>query len=462
MIKRKNTFAGLLAFCLVATTPLSAQQQNHTIQGSWKGTIHAPGGDLDLFFNIKAADGGITASLDVPAQYAKGIKATVARYEKDSLIIEFQLLMSRYQGIYHRDSSFISGEWEQNSFSTPLKLKPSAAQATVKHPQEPAKPYPYNEEEVSFQNTKDNVSLAGTLTWPKDRPAGPAVILISGSGPQNRDEELLGHKPFLVLADALTKRGIAVLRFDDRGVGKSTGMFSKATTADFSNDAEAAFNYLKTRKEVDPKKIGLAGHSEGGAIAPIVAARCKDVAFIVLLGGPGVKGSELLLLQAAAISKASGMDKAEINKKQQANKRIYELAIKNSPGAADSIAEILETLGIPEESARVETHKILTPWVRYFLALDPVDYLSKTKCPVLALNGKKDVQVPYKENLEGIERDLKLADNKQVTVKAYEGLNHLFQHCSSGLPGEYETIEETLSPEVLADIGNWILKINAR
>ena len=458
---RKNKWIGLVMCCLATMLNVLAQPGPNTMSESWKGSLHVPTGDLEVILHFKQTDAGTAASLDVPVQHAKGIKASFTRLEKDSVLIEFQLLMARYRGIYKRDSAILIGEWEQNGFFMPLKLIPTGTQAEVKRPQDPVKPYPYNEEEVTFENVKEGVHLAGTLTWPKGKSACPAVILITGSGSQNRDEELMGHRPFLVLADALTRRGIAVLRYDDRGVGKSTGNPSLATTDDFSNDAEAAFTYLKTRKEVDPKKIGFAGHSEGGEIAPMVASRHKDVGFIILLAGPGLKGSELLVLQARALSLAAGMSETEVKEKEKINKKIYDLASRNLPGAADSIVAILEAVGMPTDVARIETRKSLSPWLRYFLNADPAVFLSKTTCPVFALNGKKDLQVPYKENTERIESALKKGKNKQVTIKVYDDLNHLFQHCRTGMPTEYETIEESMSPEVLTDIGNWILKINA-
>ena len=292
--------------------------------------------------------------------------------------------------------------------------------------------------------------------------------MISGSGPQDRNEALMGHKPFLVLADKLTRTGIAVLRFDDRGVGKSEGNFGAATTVDFSYDAEAAIQYLKTRKEVKTSRMGLIGHSEGGLIAPITALRNKDVAFIVMLAGPGLSGREIVLMQQELIGRASGMPESEIKKNQDTNRYIFDLMKtetdqtvlvpkiedylrKQLTGNTDS-AKISEAL--PAQIAQ-----LTSPWMQYFLNYDPAPTLSKLKTPVLALIGSKDLQVPAKENLAAIETALKKAGNKKYVLKELEGLNHLFQECSTGSPMEYGQIEQTMSPQVPEIIAKWIKEL---
>lgn len=345
----------------------------------------------------------------------------------------------------------------------------------TKRPQEPKAPFDYPSELVFFENPKaENIKLAGTLTLPKDVKKPPVAILISGSGPQNRDEELMGHKPFLVLADYLTRNGIAVLRYDDRGTAESTGDFNIATTFDFASDAEAAMRYLKTRKDINPNKIGLIGHSEGGLIAALVAAQYKNVAFIIMLAGTGVNGRAVLESQSWEIAKQMGASEETLkfNKaftstaydvlmtEKNENKNEIEPKIKT---ALKNFKTDLETKNSPYamyvSDALIErlVNQITSPWFINFIKIEPKDYLEKTTCPVLALNGSKDLQVLAKLNLEAIESALITAGNKDITLKELEGLNHLFQTANTGSPSEYSVIEETFSPIALKIIKDWIL-----
>lgn len=339
-------------------------------------------------------------------------------------------------------------------------------------PQEPKAPFNYNSEEVFFTNHKaDNIKLSGTLTLPKNIKNPPVVILISGSGPQNRNEELANHKPFLVLSDYLTSNGIAVLRYDDRGTAKSEGDFNTGTSYDFSLDAEAALNYLKSRKEVDSNKIGLIGHSEGGLIAPMVASRNKDVAFIVLLAGTGVNGKIILETQTRRAGELAGAPKNALDANEELTNIIYGAIINNSN--FELIKTEIKTGLINYKSQNPDgqfsylindafinqqINAIKSKWLQYFIRTNPQDFLSKTNCPVLALNGSKDFQVLPKLNLKAIENGLKLANNKDVTIKELEGLNHLFQTAETGSSKEYGTIEETFSPKALEIIKDWILE----
>ena len=300
----------------------------------------------------------------------------------------------------------------------------------------------------------------------------PALSLRSGSGPQNRDEELLGHKPFLVLADYLTKNGIAVLRFDDRGTAESTGNFKTATSLDFARDVEFAIKYLQTRKEINKNQIGLIGHSEGGIIAPMVAAESNDINFIVLLAGTGIRGDQLLLLQQELIGKVSGISDTELQKAKAINKGAFDIILKsnNVESLKSELTNyIKQTLidnpesekpsGMSEEDyIELQVSQITSPWMIYFIKYNPAPILEKVKCPVLAINGEKDLQVSPKVNLKAIENALEKGGNKNITTKELSGLNHLFQECETGLPGEYATIEQTFSPIALAEILNWILK----
>ncbi|MCZ8215835.1 MAG: alpha/beta hydrolase, partial [Cyclobacteriaceae bacterium] len=283
-------FPTLLLTLLVSLTTLA-----QGINGQWNGLLKVQGTQLRVVFNIKQTENGLSATLDSPDQGAKGIPTTASSFENGVLKIAIANLTVEYEGTLGSDN-IIVGTFKQAGQTFPMNLsKEKVEKEKIVRPQEPAKPYPYYSEDVTFENKSAGISLAGTLTLPKKEGIFPVVILISGSGPQNRDEELMGHKPFLVLSDHLTKNGIAVLRYDDRGTALSKGDFKTATSADFATDVEAAMAYLKTRKEINKKKIGLIGHSEGGLIAPMVASRSKDVSFIVLLAGPGIPGDSILL-----------------------------------------------------------------------------------------------------------------------------------------------------------------------
>jgi uncharacterized protein len=283
------------------------------------------------------------------------------------------------------------------------------------------------------------------------------VVLITGSGPQNRDEELMGHKPFLVLADHLTRQGIAVLRYDDRGVGKSTGSFASATSEDFAGDAWAAWQKLSTRPDIDPKRIGLLGHSEGGLIAPMLAAAHPEIAFVVMLAGPGVTGEQIMLAQSAAIMKASGAPQAAIDANVSIQKQVFAILREET-----STARIVERLGaIPvgtKEASAALVKQSSSPWLRFFAFYDPAPALAKVRCPVLALGGALDLQVLPDQNLPAIESTLKQGGNTDVTVVRMPGLNHLFQSAKTGLPAEYAQIEETMAPAALETITTWIRK----
>ncbi|MDR1258462.1 MAG: alpha/beta fold hydrolase [Tannerellaceae bacterium] len=356
------------------------------------------------------------------------------------------------------------------SLSLPLDLlRVESEDKRPARPQEPSGPYAYYEEEVSFENQPAGIMLAGTLTLPRKEGSFPVVILISGSGAQDRNEEVFGHRPFLIIADYLTNNGIAVLRFDDRGTASSTGSFVGATTGDFASDVEAGVKYLMARKEIDHSRIGLVGHSEGGIIAPIVAARSTDISFIVLLAGSGLRGDSLLLLQQEAIAGASGVSEENVRLAQSINRSIYDMIIQTDDTdrlAADISAYLRRTIALypgmkpsgMDDDAYVisQTRQATDAWFRYFIRLDPSVALEKVTCPVLALNGEKDLQVPAGPNLRAIGDALARGGNKRVTAKEYPGLNHMFQQCVTCSTYEYGVIEQTFSPTVLKDISDWI------
>lgn len=444
----------LIFTLLFLTVSTAAFTQN--ITGAWGGVLKVQGMQLRLVFNVTKSGNAYTSTLDSPDQGAKGIPVSSTSFENSTLKIAVASAGIQYEGTLGPDST-ITGTFKQAGQSFPLNLTKQKAEVKVLRPQEPVKPYPYSEEDVTFENKGASITLAGTLTLPKKDGIFPVVVLISGSGPQNRNEELMGHKPFLVMSDYLTRNGIAVLRFDDRGVGKSTGSFKTATSADFATDVEAAIEYLKTRTEINKKKIGLVGHSEGGVIAPMVAANSKDVAFIVLMAGTGVPGDEILLAQQTLIGRASGIDSATLAESEKINRKGFEL-IKSSTDVEKlktDLAALLRQNNVPENAVSSAVAQTTTPWMLYFIRHNPATVLQKVKCPVLALNGSNDLQVP-KENLMAIKKALTKGGNKHVTTKELPGLNHLFQESKTGAPTEYATIEQTISPVALTELLTWL------
>jgi len=453
-----------------------AQQQvtsEINIEGIREGKLKVPGAELRIVFNIsKNPDGILTATLDSPDQGATGIPVEEVVFKDNTLRLEVKSVGAVFEGKVSEDFLVIEGELKQSGGAFPLTVKRVDKAVEILRPQEPKKPYPYIEEEAIYENKKAGITLAGTLTLPSEKGPFPAVLLITGSGPQDRNETIYGHYPFMVLADYLTRQGIAVLRVDDRGVGESTGDFSLATSEDFASDVLAGIEYLKTRKEINPEQIGLIGHSEGGLIAPMVAIKSPDVAFIILMAGTGLTGEEILYLQGALISRAMGISEEDITKNRQFNEKIFSL-IKDEKDVkiieeklhqmfmadwTELNEEEKNKIGDPEVFLEVQLQSLLSPWLKFFLTYDPRPTLSKVKCPVLAINGEKDLQVPPKENLSAIEAALVAGDNKNFTIKEIPNLNHLFQTTQTGLPSEYAKIEETISPVALKIVGDWILE----
>jgi pimeloyl-ACP methyl ester carboxylesterase len=460
---KKKTIALLFGF-------ISLTSIGQDVTGEWNGLLNIQGIQLRLVFHIHKTDNGLSATMDSPDQGAKNIPVTSVQLENTVLKLSIAGAKIEYEGIVEKDT-LIVGTFKQLGKSFPMNLsRRKVEKEKLVRPQEPTLPYPYYSEEVTFENANAQITLAGTLTLPKKEGVFPVVILISGSGPQNRDEEILGHKPFLILADYLTKNGIAVLRYDDRGTAASTGKFNTATSLDFVTDAEAALGYLKTRKEINTKKMGVIGHSEGGMIAPMLASKSNDVAFIVLLAGTGIQGDQLLLLQQKLIGKASGMSEDELLKNEKINRGAFEIIKKatNTEKLKMDLSNYLkETLkDVPsdekpagmsdEDMVNTQINQLMSPWMRYFITYNPAPTLEKVKCPVLALNGEKDLQVPPKENLAAIKKALIKGGNKRVTMKELPNLNHLFQECVTGSPSEYSTLTQTFSPIALTEIVKWI------
>ncbi len=450
--------------------------QAQDLTGSWHGALDIQGTKLKIVFHIEKTADGYTTKMDSPDQGALGIPTGQTSWADNTLTIKAANLGMEYTA--QLEEGKLNGTFSQAGMNLPLVLekKKKADSKPEPRPQDP-KDFPYHQEEVEFFNQKDDVKLAGTLTLPKEKKVDKVVILISGSGPQNRNEELLGginHRPFLVLSDYLTRQGIGVLRYDDRGVGESTGDRSISTVEDFAEDAEAGVEYLNGRKDLGGVKIGLVGHSEGGMVAPMVASRNKNVDFIVLLAGPGMPISEALAEQATMIGRAEGASVELLEAGEKINRDVYSYIKQNKDKPIEELRPKVEKIfekGLtyfPEEEQENfkksgktfenETKQVLTPWFIHFISFEPADYLSKVKVPVLALNGTLDLQVIAEGNLAGIKSALKKAGNKKAEILALEGLNHLFQKAETGSPTEYGKIEETFHEPVMEQITTWIKK----
>jgi pimeloyl-ACP methyl ester carboxylesterase len=469
--KMKNILYALIAVIIIIPSFVLPQEKG--IEGIWLGSLKVSGINLRIVFNItKAGEGSYKATMDSPDQGAKDIPVEKVTFADNKVKIEMPNIQGVYDGTLSAEGTKLNGTWTQAGRVFPLDLDKTEKPVVLNRPQEPKPPFPYNSEDVSYVNKTEGDTLAGTFTFPKEGGPFAAVVMITGSGAQNRNEEVFGHKPFLVISDYLTRHGIAVLRFDDRGFGKSTGDYKSATSKDFATDVLAGVEYLKTRNEVNKKEIGLIGHSEGGLIAPMVAAKSSDVAFIVLMAGPGLPGDSILIMQAALISKAEGASQDDVAKAEVVNRKIYDI-INNEPDsikAHNDITAIFEKYydSLPD-SEKAKTgdkntalkmlSRIETPWFKYFIKYDPRPTLEKVKCPVLAIDGSKDLQVPPKEDLAAIKEALTKGGNKNFETIELKGLNHLFQTCTTGAPSEYNKIEETISPIALKTIGDWILKI---
>jgi len=445
------------------------------LEGIWEGKLTVPGGgELRIALKVeKGKDGALKAALASPDQGANNIPISSIGLKDNVLTFEIKSIGAKFTGKKNKDGTAFEGEFNQSGAKLPLTLKKTDKITESRRPQMPKPPFPYRAEDVTYENKAGGVKLAGTLTLPRGEGPFRAVILITGSGPQDRDESLMGHKPFLVLADYLTRRGVAVLRVDDRGVGGSTGKISTSTSEDFAGDALAGLAFLKERKEIDSKKIGLIGHSEGGIIAPIAASRSKDVAFIVLMAGTGMPGREIMAAQGQLILKAIGASESQLKLQRDAQKRLFDIVAREKDEKATlaklaaASKEIFAALPESEKKALGDASgglseatlaQLNNAWFRSFLTFDPRSTLRMVQCPVLALNGEKDLQVPAKDNLAEIDKALKAGGNRHVKTVEFPGLNHLFQPCKTGSPSEYASIETTIAPEALKVMGDWIVE----
>ena len=450
----------LILAAVAAIVPSTVMAQD--ICGTWSGELDISGQKLGLSFNIRKADNGYAATMDVPQQGARGLAVSGCTFDGLNMKMDIATIGASFEGIFVM--GMISGKFFQSGLELPLVLKKEELKAPDR-PQDPKGPFPYECREVTFENPKAGVKLAGTLTIPQGDGPFPAVVLVTGSGVQNRDEEIMGHRPFAVIADYLTRKGIAVLRYDDRGVGGSERGPEGSTTVDLSYDAEAAVDALfeegriidcsgNVCREVNRfSRIGILGHSEGAQIAFILASK-KKAAFVVSLGGPAVKGSEILRAQQDALYKASGLPQEAIDANAAFFSNVYGVVeeSKSLEAAEPELRKMAAMLPAQQQQFLAE---ILNPWMYAFIKLDPEPYISATRCPALILNGSRDLQVVAAQNLP-VFRKIAADKKKDFTIREIEGLNHLFQHCNTGLPTEYGQISETIAPEVLEAIVEFI------
>lgn len=442
--------------------------------GVWEGPLKVGPIELRLAITVTKGEGdALSAKLYSIDQGPGAVPADAVAFADKTLTVELPKIKAKYVGTMAADGQSLAGKWEQSGQKLPLTLKRVEKMSTLNRPQTPKPPFPYPAEDVTFENPAAKIKLAGTLTLPKGDGPFPAAVMVSGSGPQDRDETLFGHKPFLLIADHLARNGVAVLRYDDRGVGKSQGKQQGATSADFATDAHAAVKYLLGRKEIDPKRVGIIGHSEGGVIAPLVAAaHPDDVGFIVLLAGPGVPGDAISRGQSAAMARAAGETPEGVKVAGKLLDAMLTATMADGPAegrkervkaaltaAVDALPDAQRKLlgdQAGAEAAEAAAARLTDPWLMWFLKYDPRPTLGKVKCPVLAVNGELDLQVLHKDNVPEIVKAVQAGGNEKVTAKVFPGLNHLFQPTKTGAVGEYGQIEQTIAPEVLGFVTEWL------
>jgi len=444
------------------------------IVGVWNGAIDIMSTSLRMSVTFKIKGGELKAFMDIPQQHATGLALKTVSFESPK--VHFELAagpgLAVFDGEMKGDS--LKGLFMQSGMAGSFYLgrgEAKAAQAPVEEI------VPYKKEEVIFMN--DSIKLAGTLTIPPTKGPHPAVIMITGSGPQNRDEELFGFKPFKIIADHFTRKGIAVLRYDDRGVGGSTGSTMESTSADFASDVLAAVRYLKARSDIDGRYIGLCGHSEGGIVAPLAASQSKDIAFIICIAGTGVNGQEIILAQSELIMRADTTAEDKIKKALEMTRKSF--AVAKADEGWDDLAQSLrenaerDLKTMPEEQKKAvkneeeylkamvdaQMKSLRTPWFKFFLTYEPAPILEKVACPVLLLFGELDLQVPAELNRKTMEAALKKGKNKNYTVKVFPKTNHLFLTATTGSPKEYAGAKKEFVPGFLDTMSDWILKVSS-
>lgn len=472
---RRALTAASVAFLLATPRILVGQSTEarpiaNTYAGTWQGTLDVGIQKLRLGLTLARDASGAVSGYLTSIDQGNGKIPAILSTNGDSLVADVAPLQIHYASVLTAGGDSLRGVFKQGPNTFPLAMGRVAALAVggppPARPQTPKPPYPYRAEDVSVPSAS-GVTLSCTLLTVAGNQPSPAVTFVTGSGPQDRNEMLLGHQPFLVIADYLARRGIASLRCDDRGIARSTGNFATATSADFADDAEAQVRWLRARKEIAANHVGIIGHSEGGLVGPIVAARSRDVAFVVMMAGPGIPGDSILLLQQQLIAVAGGQS-PELAARGAANNARMFAAIRDARDSADADARahaalhaMIDTLPAAQQAAIRTTFnaslgQLVSPWMRYFLTYDPRPTLRRVKVPVLAMNGTLDLQVPYREDLSAIRQALEAGGNKDYRIVELAGLNHLFQTAKTGSPTEYEKIEETVSPAALELIAGWI------
>ena len=453
----------LLLFTMLGGGETAQAQSTPAVAGTWQDTLEVGPQRLRLVFHIEQQGDSLTATMDSPDQGATGVPVQRVRVTGDSLHLGLPQIAGRFDGAIGADGETIDGAWTQGGRSFPLTLTrtdAATASAAPPRPQHPQPPYPYDTTTVRVRNEAAGLTLAGTLTLPEGEGPHPAVVLVSGSGPQDRNAEVAGHKLFHVVADALTRRGIATLRYDERGVGASTGSFDGATTADFAQDVEVLVNALAAREDIDATRLGIYGHSEGGLVAPMVATQSDQVDFLVLLAPPGVPGRDLITEQAVRIAEASGAQGARLDSTRAMQSRLLGAVAEapDSAAAAEAVHRLLEERGASGTQLQAQVEQLTSAWFRSLLTYDPLPALQKVDIPTLVLFGEHDLQVPPKQNRPPIEAALQAGTRSDVSVRTVSGVNHLFQPAETGLPTQYRSIETTMAPDVLTMIGDWIVE----
>jgi uncharacterized protein len=433
------------------------------IEGNWQSALETHGMRLRLQLHVSHdTERELIAALDSLDQGISGLPTSNVSLEENDFYFEIPAVEGSFTGKFDPAKNTLIGKWSQTGAEQDLEFRRSDEPLPLLRPQNPVPPFPYRVEAVSFSNTPANVELSGTLTLPKGSGPFPAAILIAGSGPNDRDETVAGHKPFLILADSLTRKGIAVLRYDKRGIGSSTGSVDSATTLDLASDTQAAVAYLKTRKDIDSKKLGLIGHSEGAMIAPYVANHSQDISWVVLLAPPATTGEGTLINQSGLIGEVGGLSGPQLLASLTFDRAAYEVVRKEKDPEAirEKVKQLVKESGLdaalPPAALETQLRMLTSPWFRFFLDYDPLPTLQALRTPTLALYGHNDLQVPPKFNLSLTRKALTEAANSDFDVRELPELNHLFQHSFSGSPTEYEAIVETFAPEALEVISDWI------
>ncbi|MFD2597878.1 alpha/beta hydrolase family protein [Sphingobacterium corticis] len=446
-----------ILFIVLLSVIYSCQGVSQTMEGRWKGDLEASGKKIPLLFAI-SKENNWTVKMKSPSQAQMDFNMDSVSVNGDSIFIKSSALGLSFAGKLQESGEAIVGKYSQRGFTAPLTLTRYEGEKAERRTQQPMNPLPYESKQVAFTNDRDEVRLAGTMTQPAQPGKYPAVILVSGSGPQNRNSEVFGHKPFEVIADYLTRKGIVVLRYDDRGVAESTGSFVKSNIGDFSRDAMAALSFIKRQDKVDSTRLGIIGHSEGGLISLLLAGQhIPDLKFAVSLAGPSVAIDSLMVLQLYHVGKSQGMSEADLSQARTINRKNFEI-VKSEIPAPEALNQLMKNTGAltgTSEELRKEFQVMVLEPYRYFLRIDPVPFIRRINIPLLAVFGEKDIQVPAIENQASLSANLPA--NAQSRIKTYPSLNHLMQPAKTGALDEYYEIETTIEPQLLEDISKWIL-----